>query len=114
MICSEAHAKIGYLLFSQDFLHSLFMTAPPPISPCYHHFDHHPVSLPCRSIMICSMLQMKKCKLTVGLKFDLVSHKIAMLMDKDAWMEVMVRSDIRFGKLWTYSWIMSEINCSTY
>ena len=41
---------------------------------------------------------MKKCKLTVGLKFDLVSHKIAMLMDKDAWMEVMVRSDRRFGR----------------
>ena len=53
---------------------------------------------------------MKKCKLTVGLKFDLVSHKIAMLMDKDAWMEVMVRSDIRFGKLWTYSRIKSQIN----
>ena len=28
----------------------------------------------------------KKIKLTVGLKFDLVLHKIAMLMDTDAWM----------------------------
>ena len=27
----------------------------------------------------------KKIKLTLGSKFDLVSHKIAMLMDKDTW-----------------------------
>ena len=50
----------------------------------------------------------KKIKLTLGSKFDLVSHKIAMLMDKDAWMEVMVRSDRRFGKSWTCYRIMSQ------